>query len=788
MNRLAPIPIVLWMILVVQGKAASSTYSYDPVLRLTNSVYSDGSRESFSYDAAGNRLSRITIAATTVDSQPPTTPSGVVVSTNTDGALVAHWSRSFDQRSGLAGYALFLNGQLFSNTTTASTSLIGLTPNAAYCLTVSAFDHVGNYSQLSNPTCFRVPSVNLSGNPKVAISIYPSASPNTSSSSRPAWRTSAMEFLQNGLGWSADRSQPTNFVITRSLELGDFLVCTNPVALWRGELNPPPPFENERGCYTFFCVTIASQIPFNLDGFQWRIQGSDPDLALLYTGRLTNATYFAQRIGIWYGPDGIKGTADDVHIESGAGSQIVNELYYTGVANSFNGNDATQIESVKTFLAPDMPYTMRCDFTLYDTNANPFALAFSSLSTDSNRTDKILIATCPTNLLGFGSIPIGGTATHSCLISNGCDLPILIRSVACPFGFSCQWPGGWLPPRSTTNAEVVFQPTIANSYGGRIQFVSDATAGSDTIAVSGMGVGTANPPIASATIFPTPAPNTTSLNYRYHRAAAQSYLRYGVGLASDRSSPKNYTLPAIAEIGDVLTSTNPVALWRGELNPPPPFNNERGGFLRFGLRVVSATPFNLNGFSWNHRSSATNRFVYFGTLTNTSYNRAIFGIWYGPDGINGTADDVWRISGPGDELINEFYYTGVANSYFGNIPTQIQEVREIVVTNAPFYLTCSYTVSDTNGAQIVTASATIPVIESLENLPPRLQPRFLQSGQAFGFDVGGSPAAPYAILASTNLIDWQFVTNLVLRDWSQSWFDSEASAFKQRFYRLRTAF
>lgn len=765
------------------------TSSSDPLNRLTNAAYSDGSRESYSYDAAGNRFSRITLASTnSMDAQAPTIPSGLVIFTNANGALQARWNRSFDQYSGAAGYTLMLNGQQFSNAPTATTLLTGLTANAYYCLTVAAFDHAGNSSLPSIPICFRIPPVNLSGNPKVAINIYPSASPNTSSTSRPAWRTNAMEFLQSGIRLAANRSQPTNFVVSRVLEVGDLLVSTNPVALWRGELNPPSPFDNERGCYMFFCVTIASQIPFNLDGFQWRLQGSDPDLGLFYAGRLTNSTYFAQRVGIWYGPDGIKGTADDVRIESGTGTQLVNELYYTGVASSFNGNDAAQIESVKSLLAPDMPYTIRCDYTLYDTNSQPFALAFNSLSTDSNRVDKMLIAACPTNLLGFGAIPVGGLATQNCVLSNACDSPIFVSSVACPFGFSCHWPGGWLTPRTTTNVSVVFQPMIANSYGGRIQFNSDATAGSDTIAVSGTGVETGNSPTALATIYPTPAPNSISPSHRYHRTAAVTYLRYGTGLSYDRSSPKNYTLPSIAEIGDVLTSTNPVALWRAALNPLPPFDKERGGYLRFGLRVISSKPFNLNGVSWNHRASATNYFVYTGTLTNLSYNLSITGLWYGPDGVNGTADDVWRTSGAGDGLINEFYYNGVANSYFGNSPSQIQSVRNIIISNAPFYLNCTYTISDTNGAQIAAASTTIPIIESIQELTPRMFAHDLQAGQLFGFDIAGSPAAPYAIWASTNLIDWHLITNFVLKDWSVPWVDPETLKFQQRFYKARTAF
>jgi hypothetical protein len=53
--------IALWFLTqVLSSHAATFAYSYDSLNRLTNAAYSDGSREAYSYDTAGNRQIRVT--------------------------------------------------------------------------------------------------------------------------------------------------------------------------------------------------------------------------------------------------------------------------------------------------------------------------------------------------------------------------------------------------------------------------------------------------------------------------------------------------------------------------------------------------------------------------------------------------------------------------------------------------------------------------------------------------------------------------------------------------------
>lgn len=139
--------------------AATSTYSYDSLNRLTNTVYSDGSRESYSYNNVGNRQQRTTLAATSqLDVTPPSAPTNLVFTAFIPSRLSIAWDRSSDTGgSGLAGYRIFVNDSLTATTTSTNFSFSGLSPNTQYCLTVAAFDHDGNISPQSLSLCTNTP-------------------------------------------------------------------------------------------------------------------------------------------------------------------------------------------------------------------------------------------------------------------------------------------------------------------------------------------------------------------------------------------------------------------------------------------------------------------------------------------------------------------------------------------------------------------------------------------------------------------------------------------------------
>ena len=140
-------------------QAAETLYKGDSANRLTNAAYSDGSRESYSYDAAGNRLSRVTLAANTpADTTAPSVPTNLVSTAFTPSQLSIAWNRAFDTGgSGLAGYKVFVNGGFVATTSSTDFSLAGLSPNSQYCLAVVAFDRAGNVSAQSSALCLTTP-------------------------------------------------------------------------------------------------------------------------------------------------------------------------------------------------------------------------------------------------------------------------------------------------------------------------------------------------------------------------------------------------------------------------------------------------------------------------------------------------------------------------------------------------------------------------------------------------------------------------------------------------------
>jgi chitodextrinase len=100
------------------------------------------------YDANGNRSTRAqTIASTTacLDTQAPTTPSGLAVSTQTTTSLTLGWAASTDN-TGVAGYGRYLNGSLLSSGAGQSFTFSGLACGTSYTFGVDSYDAAGNRS------------------------------------------------------------------------------------------------------------------------------------------------------------------------------------------------------------------------------------------------------------------------------------------------------------------------------------------------------------------------------------------------------------------------------------------------------------------------------------------------------------------------------------------------------------------------------------------------------------------------------------------------------------------
>ncbi len=145
--------------------------------------------------------------------------------------------------------------------------------------------------------------------------------------------------------------------------------------------------------------------------------------------------------------------------------------------------------------------------------------------------------------LAFGNITVGQTTTRTLLIGNTGNAPLQVSSIAYPPGFSGNWPGGTINAGSSRTVTVTFTPTAAQSYGGTLQVVSDATSGPDTTTTTGA----ASPPWLLLTDPGAPVFNgtTTSITQTFHSTPATTLQ---IQFTSDLKTPWT-THPAAVNSG-----------------------------------------------------------------------------------------------------------------------------------------------------------------------------------------------------------------------------------------------
>ena len=106
------------------------------------------------YDAAGNHSPETTGVFSTSacpDTTPPSTPTGLVVSSAGQTSVALTWNASTDN-VGVAGYGVYNNGTLIASSTSTGYTLTGLTCGTSYSVAVDAYDAAGNRSSRATVT------------------------------------------------------------------------------------------------------------------------------------------------------------------------------------------------------------------------------------------------------------------------------------------------------------------------------------------------------------------------------------------------------------------------------------------------------------------------------------------------------------------------------------------------------------------------------------------------------------------------------------------------------------
>lgn len=90
--------------------------------------------------------------------------------------------------------------------------------------------------------------------------------------------------------------------------------------------------------------------------------------------------------------------------------------------------------------------------------------------------------------LDFGASPVGGARMLNLIISNTGNAPLNVTGISYPSGLTGETNGSSVPASSNRNVTVTFAPDAVGSFGGSINVLSDSTAGSGAVTISGTGV------------------------------------------------------------------------------------------------------------------------------------------------------------------------------------------------------------------------------------------------------------------------------------------------------------
>jgi hypothetical protein len=284
------------------------------------------------------------------------------------------------------------------------------------------------------------------------MSEFPSPAPNAfGSPSFAPYTTNAISALGSGQAAVGNpAATPTAYFRVTSLDDRGNIVTGFPS--WKGFINPGTAFgaafSSELGNRVHFGLHILGNgTQFKLSNLQFHMHSSDAGDLFAFDGDFTGSAYSATRVGINYGPDHIKGTADDVTITSGPATQLVDELMYVGVGNALAPDDVTctgsnqaTVDCVKTQFDQIMPFKITTVYNLVDDAAH--LLATSSSTVDFG---NCVTLTCPANIVataGLGqtsaavtyaatvaSSPCGETFQVSTLPASGSQFPIGMTTV-----------------------------------------------------------------------------------------------------------------------------------------------------------------------------------------------------------------------------------------------------------------------------------------------------------------------------------------------------------------------
>jgi hypothetical protein len=221
-----------------------------------------------------------------------------------------------------------------------------------------------------------------------SVDVFPAPAPDSlGSPSFSGWGANAINGLENGISSIGNPSTtPTAYFQKTTLNGRDNIIST--FNSWKGLANPGttfgPAFANEFGNRLHFGVHIlGGGVKIRLSNIDFHMSSTDPGNTFAFDGSFTPADVYSPfRVGVDYGPDGVKGGGDDVRITSGPADQLVDEIIYVGAGNAIStdsagctaGSDQNKLDCTKTFYESLMPFSVSTTYLLFDdTRGEPLA-------------------------------------------------------------------------------------------------------------------------------------------------------------------------------------------------------------------------------------------------------------------------------------------------------------------------------------------------------------------------------------------------------------------------------
>jgi len=212
------------------------------------------------------------------------------------------------------------------------------------------------------------------------IHVYTALAPNVyGSPSYNPWVANAIVAMQNGGASQGTAGTPSYFEVRSNINAAEAIVTGFPS--WLGQADPGtvfgPAFANELGNRMHFPLWIdgAGQ-QFSISQLGFDMSSTDGTNALGYSLAPGAYQYNAGYVGLNYGGDLTKGTADDVWITSGLNTQLVDELFGRGTGSSFaayctactTAQQQAQIDAAAAY--PGHPFTFTGRYYLTGTLTN----------------------------------------------------------------------------------------------------------------------------------------------------------------------------------------------------------------------------------------------------------------------------------------------------------------------------------------------------------------------------------------------------------------------------------